>query len=80
VSKPRDLMGYERSQAHREAIRQVMLEHMHHHPLRKPISGKAVLARLPHLGLALSTILWHMAAIREEAEAEAARDLVLESF
>jgi hypothetical protein len=53
---------------------------MRGYPLRRPISGKAVLAKLPHLDLALSTILWHMAAIREEAEAEAARDLVLESF
>jgi hypothetical protein len=77
MSKPRDTAALERSLCAREEIRQVMLEHMHHHPLRKPISGKAVLARLPHLGLALSTILWHMAAIREEAEVEAARDLVL---
>jgi len=78
VSTPRAFAGAERSQAAREAIRQVMLEHVSGCPLRRPISGKAVQARLPDLGLALSTILWHMAAIREEAEAEAARDLVLE--
>ena len=78
MSTPRDIPAYERGQAHREAIRQVMLDHVRGCPLRRPISGKAVQARLPDLGLALSTILWHMAAIREEAEAEAARDLVLE--
>jgi hypothetical protein len=67
MSQPRDLTGHQRGQAHRTAIRQVMLEHARRHPLRKPLSGKQIQAHLPHL--ALSTILWHVAAIHAEAEA-----------
>ncbi len=78
VSKPRDIAGHERGQAHRDAIRAMMLEHVRQHPLRRPLTGKQIQANLPHL--ALSTILWHVAAIHAEAEAEAACDPVLESF
>lgn len=78
MSRPRDLLGYERSQAHREAIRQVMLEHARSHPLRRPLTGLQIQGRIP-FPMALSTILWHVKAIHAEAEKEASRDL-LESF
>jgi hypothetical protein len=77
VSQPRDLMGHQRGQAHRAAIRELMLEHARRHPLRKPLSGKQIQTKLPHL--ALSTILWHVAAIHAEAEIEAACE-PLETF
>lgn len=82
MSKPRDIAAYERGQAHREAIRQVMLEHVRHHSLRKPLSGKQAQSRLWELGinLRLSTVLLYMSEIHSAAEAEASRDLVLESF
>jgi hypothetical protein len=77
-TRARNAVGIERSQEDREAIRTLMRDHMRYSPLRKPLSGKQIRPHLPHL--ALSTILWHMAAIHAEAEAEASRDPILESF
>jgi hypothetical protein len=69
MSQPRDLIGYQRGRAHRAAIREMMLEHARLYPLRKPLSGKQIQGRLLFESLALSTVLWHMAQIRAEAEA-----------
>jgi hypothetical protein len=73
----RNLAGQERGKAHREQIRAAMLDHVKRHPLAKPLSGKALHAQFPHL--AISSILWHVAAIRAEADAQAGVD-TLESF
>jgi hypothetical protein len=77
-TRPRDIVGYERGRAHRDAIREVMLAHVRGNPLRRHLSGKEVQTRLS-FALKLSTVLWHMAAIYAEAETEAARDLALEN-
>lgn len=77
MSGPRNLLGHERGQAHREQIKAVMLDHVRRHPLAKPLSAKQLQDRLPALGLGLSTIAWHVAEIRRQANAETD---TLESF
>jgi hypothetical protein len=71
----RNPQAVERGQAHREQIKAVMLEHVRRYPLRRPLTGKELQARFPHL--ALSTVLWHVAEIRAEAEADI--DVALET-
>jgi len=45
-----------------------MLEHARRNPLR-PISGKELRARFPHLGR--STVYWYMVRVREDAQSMA---------
>ena len=73
MSGPRNIPGYERGQANRDVIKAIMLEHASNHPLRRSLTGKQIQARLTHL--ALSTVLWHMAAIHAEADTTAARSV-----
>jgi hypothetical protein len=70
VSGPRNPKAVAIKLARREQIRAVMLAHANAHPLRRPLSGKEIQARFPHLSL--STILADVAAIHDAAEAEAA--------
>jgi hypothetical protein len=81
-TRPRDIVGAERGQTHREAIRQVMFEHMRGCPLREHLTAKEVQARLLDLGIDLkpSTVSLYMKEIHAGAEAEALRDLALELF
>jgi hypothetical protein len=64
----RNRPAYERGQEHYRLIKAAMLEHARRNPLR-PVSGKELHARFPHLGL--STVYWYMAQVREEAESMA---------
>jgi hypothetical protein len=65
---PRNRQAVERGQEQREQIKRVLLDH-ERFPLRRRLSGKQLREHFPHLGL--STILWHVAAIRDEADAAA---------
>ena len=69
----RNKLAYRQGQSNREQIKAFMLEHSRRHPLARPLSGKALKAHFPHL--ALSTIYWHVDAIREGADREAADTL-----
>jgi hypothetical protein len=66
----RNRVAYERGQAIRTAVREILLEHAREHPLGRPLTGKDVKQRLSSAGyrLALSTTLWHMDRVRLEAE------------
>jgi hypothetical protein len=79
MSAPRDLMAHLRGQAHRAAIRELMLEHARGNPLRRHLKGKEIQERLLDLGidLKLSTVLLYVSEIHAEAEAACAP---LESF
>ena len=68
MTGPRNKKRYLESLAHREQIKAVLLERAKH-PLLRPLSGKQLQARFPHLGL--STVQAHLAKIHEAAEAEA---------
>lgn len=68
MSDPRNRQAYERGQEHRTAIKAFLLDWARRYPLRRSPTGKVLQARFP--SLALSTVLWHVAEIRAEAEAE----------
>jgi hypothetical protein len=59
-----------------------MIEHMLGNPLRRHLKGKEIQQRLRDIDidLALSTVLMYASAIHDAAEAEASRDLAIESF
>jgi hypothetical protein len=51
----RNPQAVERGQAHREQIKAAMLEHVRRYPLRRPLTGKELQARFPHLALSSAT-------------------------
>ena len=65
MSQPRNRKDFERGQAVRAAVRDIMAAHA---PLAWPLNAKAVNAKLPtDLRRHENTIRWHMTEIRREA-------------
>lgn len=62
-----------RGARHRETIKQLLLEHASRNPLSRPLTGKEMQTMLAQRGirLALSTVAWHVAHIRLQADIEA---------
>ena len=70
---PRNRKAFAAGQRHREAIRQILLEHSRAHPLGRALTGKEIAARLRAHGISLapSTVAWHVNRIRLTADIEA---------
>lgn len=70
MSAPRNRRAFERGQRRRALIRSIMLDHAREYPLAKPLTGEQIRARLRTRGqyLEVSSILWHVARIRLEAD------------
>ncbi len=68
--QPRNRPAAARGARHREAIRQILLQHVARTPLGRPLTAKQVQALLGRRGirLGLSTVGWHIAHVRLEDE------------
>jgi hypothetical protein len=65
MSGPRNKPAFERSQAVRAAIEQVLLEHVRRQPFARALTAKQINGRLPsELRLTDDTVRWHVRIIR----------------
>lgn len=69
---PRNRVGHAEGQRRREVIKQVMLEWARRWPLCWPLTAAEMCVELQRRGiyLSVSTVTWHMEAIRAEADRE----------
>ena len=70
---PRNRRAFAAGQRHREAIRQILIQHTERSPLGRQLTAKQIQWHLKGLGvyLAPSTVAWHVQQIRLAADIEA---------
>ena len=65
---PRNRQAFERGQEHRARIKALLADHQRRSPWARPLTAKELHGQYPHIKP--STIAWHIAELRYEAQAE----------